>query len=112
MDENDDGTLGGIFPKFLNNMIAEICSGCTGLRGGYENSPSVIYWDRTKDGRSPIRDSKYPEFHLDIHRDGSRTAPTSNILDPPLIQKDFRIRIFVCTNFCEFRNFFQPIREY
>ena len=81
VDENEDGTMGGIFPKFLNNMIANICSGCTGLRGGYENSPSEIYWDRSKDGRSPKRDSKYPEFHLDI-------------------QKNFH-RIFMCINFPE-----------
>ncbi|XP_065667336.1 uncharacterized protein LOC100199991 isoform X3 [Hydra vulgaris] len=47
---------GGILYDFLKNMSDSICSCSPGLQDG--NLSYSLYWDRTKDGRSPMRNNE------------------------------------------------------
>nr|XP_012563445.1 unnamed protein product [Hydra vulgaris] len=65
---------GGIMYDFLNNMTKSICTCNPGLKSGI--LPYNLYWDRTKDGKSPMRANEDElkalvdnnvHFHLPVH---------------------------------------------
>ncbi|XP_047127080.1 uncharacterized protein LOC105848058 isoform X2 [Hydra vulgaris] len=71
---NQHNVSGGIMYDFLNNMTKSICTCNPGLKSGI--LPYNLYWDRTKDGKSPMRANEDElkalvdnnvHFHLPVH---------------------------------------------
>lgn len=51
ISEGADGKVSGIFPNILQDMVDFLCGKCTG------SLKPTLYWDRTKTGHSPVRES-------------------------------------------------------
>ena len=47
--------MDGIFPGYLNKMLNTLCAGCKGLKRGNGQKAITLYWDRSKDGKNPVR---------------------------------------------------------
>ena len=61
--------VSGIFPDYMNKMVKTLCGECNALKlaakgGAAANIESQLFWDRSKDGRSPVRKSKFCRLHL------------------------------------------------